>query len=589
MMSATEKQGFIERKIAGMIWGINSPDELDALIDYVRTRIGGPLVRGGVDRGPLPLPQQRVGSAELPSGVKRLKEIVEVMFRKLGPIAVAVEPNHVDAVYRDAFYYCYSRHISNSPRFTLRLSFFEGAMDGKSFHEIEDDELQDAYRGSLTMYPINGGIVGTTRLVPATMVEKSARIRMASFRADVFGRTLSVEAFPYRMQDTEMMTCAEVTVINLLDYYAASYGDYASVLPSRLIELEEQELYQRALPARGITYARLSQVLGRLGFYPRLLSRRELSGSDPALDGRFLMRRNLCWYVSSGIPVAVNVEPAFRKGDGHSLIAIGFESWEKQFVEGVRGYLMEPPLFGKADMPCDVQRAVDSLEVSCEAIDDGRGDRYRLYLEADIPRKLVVIDDEQTPYAVREYDRMVEGLQYSCENIVIPLHRSMALDAQGAYSVVDEILQSESLGLARWGVDYLHAGEAVILRMSLLTAARYREHRRKGNSYPLDRIYETLALPHFVWLVELVRASDYKADDSKAFAEIVLDATAGRKREAIDVKLIAMRYPGRFVWREPEDDFDGFGDHALEWNADDPNLSNLCKFPAYSDSLRTVS
>ena len=66
------------------------------------------------------------------------------------------------------------------------------------------------------------------------------------------------------------MCCAEVTLLNLLEYYSNSYNDYRIIVPSEIIENEQKHSHERVLPVRGITYPVLTKVLSEFGFSPRL-------------------------------------------------------------------------------------------------------------------------------------------------------------------------------------------------------------------------------------------------------------------------------------------------------------------------------
>lgn len=42
------------------------------------------------------------------------------------------------------------------------------------------------------------------------------------------------------MQDGETTTCAEVTILNLMDYFGKKYCEYRSILPSDIVSIVEK-------------------------------------------------------------------------------------------------------------------------------------------------------------------------------------------------------------------------------------------------------------------------------------------------------------------------------------------------------------
>ena len=616
--SSNPLDSIIDARFTRVVWPISSAKDRNDILSYIAEYTNAadgrhPLFQNVHDgEGKL-----KDDTEKYSIGIQRIARITTALMEHLGPITIVTEPNHIDAAYRDSYYNSYAHHLTGTTRFTLRLSFFEGTLSDSGFYEATDEQLQERYLGSSTVYPVYGGLVGKTFIKPSALIEKPARLRTAPFRADVYGRTFNVEAFPYRMQDADIMSCAETTILNLLDYYAASYDGYASALPSELIELEDQDTDDRALPARGITYTTLSQVLGKCKFYPRLLSKYAITISDPTIsgldavthngrrntasfampslsEGEYFIRRSVYWYLSSGIPVAINVVPDRTENPGttpkgHSLIAIGLSELDEETYSEILPFLVDPEKPIEEDVSEAAVASIMRLDMGGQTIESKDGSvqtkKCRIYLETDITRDLVLIDDSQPPYVIRPYEKMTGDNHRVCENIVIPLHRSMGLDAQGAFEVSINVFRNPHLGVLKWADGFLREDEGILLRMSLLTAARYRRFRRNTSDFPLDRLYETIALPHFVWLVELIRIRDYEAGASGAFAELVLDASAGSTRES-DGKIVIMRYPGRIIWNEPNDIPKPADLPSMQWNTEE--MPSFSTFPAYYDSLREI-
>lgn len=103
------------------------------------------------------------------------------------------------------------------------------------------------------------------------------------------------------MQDGETVTCAEVTLINLFDYFSAQYTEYRYLRPSEIQRIVSAHSFERILPSKGLNYEMLSKVLSDQGFEPKLyMSKQKHATWD--------IRRCLSRYVESGIPVAVELK-----------------------------------------------------------------------------------------------------------------------------------------------------------------------------------------------------------------------------------------------------------------------------------------
>lgn len=72
------------------------------------------------------------------------------------------------------------------------------------------------------------------------------------------------------MQTGEIKRCTEVTILNLIDYYANSYNDYRSIISSEIHNSEKKYNHKSVLPFHGIGYLIFTKVLTDFGFSLRL-------------------------------------------------------------------------------------------------------------------------------------------------------------------------------------------------------------------------------------------------------------------------------------------------------------------------------
>lgn len=399
------------------------------------------------------------------------------------------------------------------------------------------------------------GAVGRTLINPHYILdesEKPAFIRLSQFTQHIYGRTFQVNAFPYRMQDEETMCCAEVTLLNLLDYYSNSYNDYRSVVPSEIISKEQKHSHERVLPARGVTYPVLTKVLSEFGFSPRLYN---VSAIDSfrysAVSKEDELRRWLHYYIESGIPVALNLVPIGITGTGHSIVCIGHGQIKDR---------LKREAYRKRWIPWGEREYTHPIINSADFYDD-----------------YVIVDDNQPVYQVRNFKNLSLYADMRIGNLAVPLYKRMFLDAPNAYTIIKALLHSKQFGINEWTSGFLKSGENVIIRIFMASTRSYKGFRCDTikETY-VKRLYTLIPMPQFVWVCELYRQDDY--DELMAFGEIVIDATSAPSRG--QRSLILMHYPKVIAYRNPDQTEAGFDEMA--------ELEEDLLFPGYKKNLEKI-
>lgn len=489
------------------------------------------------------------------------KQFLAQFLKKLPkPITVVQEGYHIDRSFRDTYYMYFSNQHFQIKRYSRRLSFFKGAYDVEKYFDISDDdaigkELESNFIGCCVINPLVAGAIGRSLVNPLYALsnkENIAYMRLSDFAVHIYGRTFTVRAFPYRMQDEETMCCAEVTLLNLLEYYSNSYNDYKVVVPSEIIENEQKHSHERVLPARGITYPVLTKVLSEFGFSPRLYN---ISAIDSfkysSVSREDELKRWLHYYIESGIPVAVNLVPIGITGTGHSMVCIGHGEAKEELK--TKAYK---------------KRWLSWAE---------RDTAHPLINSADFYDDYVVVDDNQPIYHVRNFKKLSLYSDMRIENLAVPLYKRMFLDAPNAFVTIRSLLHSKEFGINEWTNDFLQQGENVIIRMFMASSRSYKKFRMNTlEDTFVKHLYTLIPMPRFVWVCELYRIDDY--DKLLAFGEVVIDATSAPNRG--HRSLILMHYPKMVAYRNPDQTEVGF-DEMAELMKDD-------LFPGYRENLDKI-
>lgn len=456
------------------------------------------------------------------------------------PITIVQEVYHIDRSFRDTYYMYFSNQHFQIERHSRRLSLFLGAYNRRKFLGRGESiccELEKNFVGCFVINPLIVGSIGRTLIDPKFALQDTdmpAYMRLSTFSVHIYGRTLNVRAFPYRMQDQETMCCAEVTLLNLLEYYSNSYSDYKAVLPNEIIEKEREFGFERVLPSRGITYPVLTKVLSEFGFSPRLYHISAIDDFEYSpVRRKDELRRWLHYYIESGIPVAIGLGSIEPGESGHSMVCIGHGKAKEQLKK----------------------LAYKNRWISWENKDQA----HPIINSADFYDDYVVVDDNQPIYQVRNFQDLSVYPNMRVENLAVPLYKRMFLDAPDAISTIRSVLNDERLGLNAWANDFLDKGESVVVRMFMASSRSYKAFRmRTLSALAVKELYTLIAMPRFIWVCELYRVGDY--DKLMAFGEIVIDATSAPNRS--HQSLILMHYPKRVAYREPNQTEAGFGKMA---------------------------
>lgn len=454
------------------------------------------------------------------SNKKKLEKIFELIRY---PVTVVCEGEYVDKTYRDTYYAYFASKYTSFNKNCKRLAFFQGEVEPKKWFQYDSDTekyLQERFIGVCILRPLKVGKIGRTVLDPAKLDIKSAYIRTTKFNFIILGHDLTTVGFTYSSQDSETMTCAEITVWNILEYFGNRYPEYRSILPSQLIGELERLSTERVLPSRGLHYSQVSELLKAFGFSPRLYAR-SAYGEDKQAEKAF--KKTFHYYVESGIPLAVGVSG--KKGTAniaHSVVCIGHGSRRKDLR--------------------DVE--LNKLSESSE---------YKYIDSADLYEEYVVMDDNRPPYGIMPFNKLIAYDDAKIDVFAVPLYRRVFLEARDASAVIMTIFKHKDIGFTSVIPSLeepVDDKNPLVVRIFLTSSRKYRSFRgRHAGSADVAAFYSTFLFPKFVWVAEISTYSAYQK--KKVYGEIVLDATAGRMSH-ID-SLIMVRYLDRVGYRTPSE------------------------------------
>ena len=397
------------------------------------------------------------------------------------PITIVYEKYYVDKLFRDSYYtYFASKHFEIN-RICSRLTLFEGNFAYKDFlNDVLFDTLQKSIIGTVVLRPTKINAIGRTLLDPDKMHIGRMYVQRTKFEICLLGKLYTILAYPFTSQDTETMSCAETSIWTMLEYYGTRYSEYRTVLPSEILSELGNLSEERVLPSHGMDFRQKSGLLKKFGFHPRTYSE-QIYKDD--------FRKLFHYYVESGIPITLSLP-------GHSVVCIGHAA-EEYNISNVTSI------------------TVNNLQ----------------YIDSSaFIKKYVIIDDNNIPYSIEEYDHF-SVFNREMHLFTVPLYKRIFLEANDAATVFEFLLGKIS-SLIEWyistfGLNYENRKNPLVKRIFLTSSRKYKKVRvTDANSLETKKFYSEILMPKFIWVCEIATYENYQS--RKILGEIVLDATAAR-------------------------------------------------------------
>lgn len=292
-------------------------DKIDEVADFYATTVGDILNEATGDMDELiSLLQLPLKDDEILKQTRNtLTDFLSVLRKDL---TVVVETHYVDRMYRDSYYYMYSKMSLGYNRYCLRLSFIGCKVDGDDLFDYKNvDKMRSHYLGFLVLRPLLARCIGRNVISPKALQksEPGISICVVDVSTSVCGASVSVKGFPHCSQDMETMSCAESTLWAIMEYYSYKSPLYKLILPSEIHSVLAFTSKERQLPSHGLLFEQISTVLCHCGFECVIYSNEEWKNSDITFQEVFSC------YVESGIPLAVCIKTADE--EYHAVVCNG--------------------------------------------------------------------------------------------------------------------------------------------------------------------------------------------------------------------------------------------------------------------------
>lgn len=456
------------------------------------------------------------------------------------PLTIIYEPYYVDRIYRDEYYRYYARKHFAISRNCRRLIFIHNKYTDQQLLSDDDadyDAIKSDLIGAVVLKPT--GNIGRILVDPFKLNLPPCYVRTTKFEITVFGRIYELDAFPASGQDSEVMTCAEVNVWQIMEYFGTRYRDYKAVLPGEMLDCLRKSTEVNILPSEGLTVEQEAYLFMCNGLSPRVYNKyHTLDNCDPSESTLAYDNPSLSdimhFYIESGIPVLVNLrDKNDPNGDNHCTTCIGHEYKNLTAAD-----------FFSENSSIHIDKS-DECNYNLIIIPSWR--QYNQY---------VLMEDHSLPYQLKS----MESLQFSTEenaiewevdSIVVPLYKHVFMPAEDAYEIFMELFKDTSdMVVESLGERLPESVPRVVVRLFLTTSRAFKQFRiRNTDTYEEKAYYSQAAYPKFLWVCEYGTPESYCKHRIKG--EFILDATAS-KYGTLD-PLISVRYGRKSSYRAPDD------------------------------------
>lgn len=513
-------------------------------------------------------------------------------------LLLIVEDEYVDKLYRDSYYDLHSRRMKQMSSQCNRVSIIDTDAFLENFKEysesntsledrnqtelmvqtlkealispeskpiLDNDEEQDgsllflslvfsygkvlekSIIGCVVLTPFIPAPIGRILINPKKVKVCSGEYRTTDVRVTVLGKRIHINCYPYSGQDELHVSCAEVSLWSLFEYFGSRYPDYSNILPSRFVSEVISDLNEeREYPVRGLRVGEKSRILKNFGFFPKLYTRE----ATDMFDEIFFT------YLNSGIPLACSVSTYGSDHSHHAVVAVGYEA----FTDVIH-------------LPISMQKNF----IGKDEKDEDKYDYLYYILPCNLINSYIFMDDANIPYMsfpLIDYDPTRESKNY-IPAFIAPLHHGIMIDAEEAIKKFKNILHLVTANISDvFGISLLNTkpflpvlDQELVLEKMLVTNIFVTSGSRFIDSRIADIIeenlenddpdsfkewqlktslsYKKLALPKFVWVMEISTIPLFTK--KKVMAEVILDSTA--IHESAMQAVIAIRVGSDFSYR----------------------------------------
>lgn len=431
-------------------------------------------------------------------------DILNSLFMKIDyPITILNEDNYIDENYSDLYANYYVRSYRNNSKFSKRILIFKGdQFDLKQWFNSSSDDISSRLLAEIVIPNSSNRNIGIALIRPELGLSGIHHAMVITGYSSIFvlGKHIGINAFPYRQLDGGILSCAEVSVLNILDYYYCLNQGYRKVLPSDILKIKDELSQFGSSNGHGMGSTDIRNVLQRENLQTTIYMKSALHKEYSSTTPEMLLKRKMYSYIDSGFPCILLVSsPDDYQEIGHSINGIGIIHAE----------------------------TINYDMIEIQSVRGVKENEYSIINVADIDSDLIIMDDRCFLDVISISSEKKEQ-KYELQGCIIPTPAQVVLNADEAFIIAKQLLSILSNDEFE---EYVNE-RFLILRTCLATSESF-IYQRVNSACTIDEkhIYAQMDVPKYVWICEFSTQDNW--EKKQVDCEIIIDATSA----SVDVEM----------------------------------------------------
>lgn len=427
----------------------------------------------------------------------KAREMLLSLFSKINyPVIILSESDYIDENYSDLYANYYIRSYRNNSKFSKRILIFKGDhFELDQWYNSSSQEISSYFLGEVVIPNSSSRNIGVALIRPELWFSDLQHSTIITGHDSIFimGKHIEINAFPYRQLDGGPLSCAEVSLLNILDYYYCLNQGYKRVLPSDILKIKDELSQFGSLNVRGMGVTDICNVLQRENLQTIIYMKTALHKEYSHTTQEILLKRKIYSYIDSGFPCILLVSNSDDYQEiGHCINGIGIVH----------------------------SKAIDYDIIEVQSVGGTKENVYELINAADIDSDLIIMDD-RCFLDVIHISPEKKKQKYEIQGCIIPTPTQIVLNADDAYIIAQELLGILTIDEFKKYLD----NKPLILRTCLATSDSFVSQRvNAASSIEEKNIYAQMRIPKYVWVCEFATHDNWLK--KQVDCEIIIDATS---------------------------------------------------------------
>ena len=448
----------------------------------------------------IPENKESVFSAYDESKVARIFSLIFDQINR--PISVIEEDYYIDEDYLDLYsnYYVFSYQINS--KFSKRVvlvdcSFEDVPFDNYWYNESESD-LSDKILAILVIPESSNRHISKAYINPKILLKTPcSKIILSKVHVDILGKRIHMNTFPFRQTDSELLSCSEVSMYGVFDYYYNKNQGFNKERLSSLLKTKEELSRIRGFHyTNGMDVQNICSIFRQKGYETVFYDKNAMFIGFTSTSKTKKLVSMFYPYVNSGYPCLLLVKPTTGWEElGHCITSIGT-------VESIT-------------------HTIDDKTIT--RIESAVGKAFYTVQESEFCTEIITVDDQTCLNYIQILNTQELDHKYEIIGTVIVVPDSIKMEAEVAYYFANDFIAVDPFCSLLVDED----DERFIISIFLVKSTEYVRYRvAHATSLSEKDLYVNCPLPDYVWLCEYSTVDSYT--HNLANAELVLDATVAR-------------------------------------------------------------